>query len=83
MQIEVPFTVVSSMSFASKKDGKRYVKVAGFVSGFGLFQFIVSENKVPDEIEGKKFVVLFKCYVDRDFNLKLGVDSFVEEIKNA
>jgi len=83
MQIEVPFTVASSNSFASKKDGKRYVKVAGSVAGFGIFQFILSENKVPDEIEGKKFVVRFKCYVDREFNLKLGFDSFVEEIKDA
>lgn len=82
MEIQVPFSVASSKAFKSKS-GDKYVKVSGSVAGFGIFQFVVKAEKVPDEIEGKIFVIRFRCYVDREFNLRLGFDSFVEEITNA
>lgn len=82
MEIQVPFSVVSSKAFLSK-NGDKFVKVSGSVAGFGIFQFIVKASKVPDEIEGKIFVIRFKCYVDREFNLRLGFDSFVKEIIDA
>ena len=82
MEIQVPFSVASSKAFISK-NGEKFVKVSGSVAGFGIFQFIVRASKVPDEIEGKIFVIRFRCYVDREFNLRLGFDSFVEEITNA
>lgn len=82
MEIQVPFSVASSKAFLSKA-GEKFVKVSGSVAGFGIFQFVVKASKVPDEIEGKIFVIRFKCYVDREFNLRLGFDSIVEEVVNA
>ena len=82
MEIQVPFSVASSKAFVSKNHQK-FVKVSGSVAGFGIFQFVVKADKVPDEIEGKVFVIRFRCYVDREFNLRLGFDSFVEEVVNA
>lgn len=39
--------------------GKRYVKLQGFINGLGLFQQTVREELVPDMLEGKECCLNF------------------------
>ena len=40
-------------------EGKRYVKLQGFINGLGLFQQTVKEELIPDSLEGKECVLKF------------------------
>lgn len=75
MQIPITFTVHASERFTSKKDGRSYVKITGTGVGLGLFQFIVSEEKIPDSLEGKQVKAVFSLYVGRDFSVRFGFDK--------
>lgn len=81
MNIPIVLTVHASERFSSKKDGKSYVKITCTGAGIGLFQFIVSEDKIPDHLEGKTLKARFKLYVGRDFSVKFGfggVEGYTE-----
>lgn len=75
MQIPMTLSVHSSEKFTSKKDNKSYVKITGTGAGFGLFQFIVPEERIPDSLEGKVIKAKFKLYIGRDFSVKFGFDG--------
>lgn len=40
-------------------DGKKFVKLQGFLNGLGLFQQSVKEELVPDFLEGKECLIEF------------------------
>lgn len=40
-------------------EGKRFVKLQGFINGLGLFQQTVKEELVPDSLEGKEVCLMF------------------------
>ena len=75
MNIPIIFTVHASERFTSKKDGRSYVKITGTGVGFGLFQFIVPEERIPDSFEGKVVKAKFKLYIGRDFSVKFGFEG--------
>ena len=75
MNIPITLSVHASERFSSKKDGKSYVKITCTGAGFGLFQFIVLEEKVPDPLEGKVIKAKFKLYIGRDFSVRFGFDG--------
>ena len=80
MNIPITLSVHASERFTSKKDGRSYVKITGTGYGFGLFQFIVPEEKIPDSLEGKIINARFKLYIGRDFSVKFcfeGIDGYV------
>ena len=75
MKIPITLNVHTSTAFSSAKDGKKYVKITGTGAGFGLFQFIVPEGKVPDDLEGKQVKAVFSLYIGRDFSVRFGFDK--------
>lgn len=75
MIIPINFTVSASEKFTRKSDGKTFVKITGVGAGLGLFQFVVTEDKVPDALEGKIIKARFKLYISRDFSVKFGFDG--------
>lgn len=75
MNIPMTITVMTSESFSSKKDGKRFVKLTCTGLGFGLFQFVVPEERIPDDLEGKTVNARFKLYIGRDFSVKFGFEG--------
>jgi len=75
MNIPITLTVHTSERFASRKDGKEYVKITGSGAGLGLFQFIVPEGRIPDDLEGKQVKARFKLYIGRDFSVRFGFDG--------
>ena len=75
MNIPITLTVHTTTQFASKKDGKRYVKITGTGATLGLFQFIVPEEKIPDSLEGKTVKAVFQLYIGRDFSVRFGFDK--------
>lgn len=77
MKIKIPLKVGSSKAFTSK-DGKRYVKVQALAFGLGIFQFIVPEQRIPDDLEGREFSANFAVYIDRNFELKIGFDGVAD-----
>lgn len=81
MIIPMNFTVAASKQFKSK-EGKSFVKLSGSALGFGIFQFIVPEERIPDHLEGKTVKARFKVYVGQDFSLRIGfdgIDGYVQE----
>lgn len=40
-------------------EGKKFVKLQGFINGLGLFQQTVKEELVPDFLEGKECCLCF------------------------
>ena len=40
-------------------DGKKFVKLQGFINGLGLFQQTVREELIPDSLEGKECILKF------------------------
>lgn len=75
MNIPITLSVHASDKFSSKKDGKCYVKITGTAASLGLFQFIVPEERVPDQLEGRVIKARFKLYVGRDFSVRFGFDG--------
>ena len=75
MKIPIVLKVHASSAFTSSKDGKKYVKVTGTGASLGLFQFIVSEGKIPDDLEGKEVKAVFSLYIGRDFSVRFGFDK--------
>lgn len=76
MEVKIPFTVGVSQKIVSKKDGRHWNKVEGTALGIGIFSLFVEEEKVPDEIEGKEVVAIFKIGIDRAFKPYLRLDRF-------
>lgn len=75
MKIPMILKVHASTPFTSSKDGKKYVKITGTGAGLGLFQFIVPEVKVPDDLEGKEIKAVFSLYIGRDFSVRFGFEK--------
>ena len=75
MKIPMVLKVHTSSAFTSSKDGKKYVKISCTGAGFGLFQFIAPEGKVPDDLEGKELKAVFSLYIGRDFSVRFGFDK--------
>lgn len=73
MNIPLTVTVAASRPFEFSKDGysKRLVKIQGSAVGLGIFEFLVDEKKVPDNLEGTTCKAIFELYIDRNF--KIGV----------
>lgn len=75
MNIPIVFNVSASEKFTRKSDGKTFIKITGVGAGLGLFQFVVTEDKIPDSLEGKTIKAKFKLYIDRTFSVRFGFEG--------
>lgn len=76
MEVKIPITVGVSQKITSKKDGRRWNKIEGLALGIGIFSFFLEEEKVPDNLEGKRVTAVFKVGVDKVFKPYLRFDRF-------
>ena len=72
------------MSKKLEFDGKKFVKIQGFINDIGIFQKTVREELVPDNIEGKEVCMMFGIGIDSKLNpylnLKgISLDTSIEE----
>jgi hypothetical protein len=68
--------LVCRKKLLAKKTGKVWNKVEGTALGIGIFSLFVEAEKVPDEIEGKEVIAIFKIGIDRAFKPYLRLDRF-------
>ena len=47
-------------------DGKKFNKLEGYINNLGVFKMTVPENKIPDRLDGKKCVLEFDMYLDKN-----------------
>lgn len=76
MEVKIPFTVAISQKIVSKKDGRVWNKIEGILLGVGIYSFMLSEEKVPDNLEGKQVTAIFKVGIDKNFRPYLRFDRF-------
>lgn len=76
MEFKIPFTVAVSKKIISKKDGRAWNKLEGILMGVGIYQTLVPEEKVPDDLEGSQVTAVFKVGIDRDFRPYLRFERF-------
>lgn len=84
MKIPITFTVAASKPYSFKgKKGEQInmVDLTVMVAGFGIMCISVSENKVPDSLEGKTCKAELELSVDKQFRPRLklaGITGYVE-----
>lgn len=76
MEVKIPFTVAISQKIVSKKDGRVWNKIEGILLGVGIYSFMLSEDKVPDNLEGSQVTAIFKVGIDKTFRPYLRFDRF-------
>lgn len=76
MEVKIPFTVAISQKITSKKDGRKWNKIEGILLGVGIYSFMLSEDRVPDNLEGSQVTAIFKVGIDKGFKPYLRFDRF-------
>lgn len=66
-------------------EGKKFVRIQGFINDLGIFKHTVKEEIVPDVLEGRKVTLNFEAGLDKSCKIysKLVSISLDNEEKNA